>query len=254
MKIRKHFLWFCFSLLLLLIASPHTFCSDAETVVGVVEWEPALLPDATPWDKTDYWAAIAFSPSTGKYASSCEWTTRVNAERESRKKCNAPDAKIVVLCCNGWSALALGNQKSGKNFGWGVGWGPDQQTAERFALESAMEQGLPAAKVVYSINSREMKLGGAIAFSESTGNWGYATGGGRSAPYQALQYCNAPDAKIIAQEFDCWMALAIGDNNIYGWGYAGNAADAQHFALEECNKRTTNAKIVLSFCTNGVEH
>lgn len=244
-----------FALILMFLMAVHSvFGSDDEPLVGIVEWEQALEPDATQWDKTNYWAAITFSPATGKYAASCEWTDRGNAERSARKKCNAADARTVVLCNNGWAALALGDQKSEKNFGWGVGWGADQQTAERFALEAARGQRLPNAKVVYSINSREMRLGGAIAFSESTGNWGYATGGGRSAPYQAIQYCNASDAKVIAQEFDCWMALAIGDENIYGWGSAGNRDDAQHFALEECRKRTKNAKIVLSFCTNGVEH
>ncbi len=237
-----------------MIIAANIFCSDDDIVVGVVEWEPSLLPDATLWDKTDYWAAISISPSTGKYASACEWTARENAERSSREKCNAPDAQAVILCCNGWCAIALGNQKASKNFGWGVGWGSDQETAERFALESAREQGLPGAKVVYSINSREMRLGGAIAFSDSTGNWGYASGGGRSAPYQAIQYCNESDAQIIAQKFDCWMALAVGDNNIYGWGFAGNCDDAERFALEECSKRTTNSKLVFSFCTNGVQH
>lgn len=253
MKTRIGFLRACTTLAFLVIAS-NVFCSDDETVVGIVEWEPALLPDATLWDKTDYWAAISISPSTGKYASTCEWTARENAERSSREKCNAPDARTVVLSCNGWCALALGDQKPGKDFGWAVGWGPNQETAERFALQSAQERGLPGAKVVYSINSREMRTGGAIAFSQSTGRWGYSPGGGLNAPYQATQYCNAPDAKVIAQKSDCWMALAVGDNNIYGWGYAGNSADAQRFALEECKKQTTNAEVAFSFCTNGVQH
>lgn len=247
------FLWVCVTLAFLVIA-PNVFCSDDGPVVGIVEWEPAIRPDATDWDKTSYWAAISISPSTGKYASTCEWTVSENAERSSREKCNAPDARTVVLCCNGWCALALGDQRSGKDFGWAVGWGPDQQTAEQFALESARKRGLPGAKVVYSIYSRQMRTGGAIAFSESTGRWGYSPGGGRNAPYMAIQYCNAPDAKVIAQKFDCWMALALGDHNIYGWGYAGNSDDAERFALQECSKRTKNSKVVLSFCTNGVQH
>ena len=36
-------------------------------------------------------------------------------------------------------------------------------------------------------------------------------------------------------------------------GYAGNRIDAEKHALEECGKRTKNAKVVVSFCTNGVE-
>jgi hypothetical protein len=250
--------WLLLSAVLLtsqLVASP-AVADDDGPVVGVVQWQPGIpFSDKTSWDKTDYWASIAVSPSTGKYAASCEWTSQDNATRQAREKCKAADARAVVLCCNGWCALALGKQEAGKDIGWGVGWGADQSTAEKYALEGAHDQKLPDAKVVYSINSREMRTGGAIAYSESTGNWGYATGGGPSSTYKALQYCKAADAKVIAQESDCWMALALGDDTgVYGWGYAGNRADAESFALANCAKRTKNAKVVVSFCTNGVVH
>jgi hypothetical protein len=49
------------------------------------------------------------------------------------------------------------------------------------------------------------------------------------------------------------MALALGDDKS-AYGYAGNRIDAEHNALEECRQRTRNAKIALSFCTNGVAH
>jgi hypothetical protein len=238
-----------------MVLAARSLCADDGPVVGVVTWEPRIRPDATDWDKTDYWATIAISPSTGKYASSCEWIAREVAERESREKCNAPDARVVVVCCNGWCALALGDQKPGKDIGWAVGWGPEQKPAEHFALAAARDGGVDGAKVVYSIYSREMRDGGVIAFSESTGNWGYSTGGNQSAPYKAIQYCKAADAKVIAQKFDCWMALAVGDDKrICGWGCAGNRADAESNALAECRRRTTNAKIAFSFCTNGVVH
>jgi hypothetical protein len=220
---------------------------------GYIEWPDRYRAGATELDKTDFWAAIAISPSTGKYASSCEYRPFDLADRAAREKCNAPDARTVVLCGNGWCALALGDEKPGKDFGWGVGWGSDQQSAERNALKGARDQNLRGAKVVYSIFSREPRTGGAIAFSESTGNWGYSTGGGRHAPYTALQYCKAPDAKIIAEKSDGWMALAVGDDkSAYGWGYAGNRFDAERFALEACRPRTKNVKIAFSFCTNGV--
>lgn len=229
--------------------------ADDGPVVGVVQWLPGLRPDANSWDKTDYWAGIAISPSTGKFGASCEWMSRDNANRQAREKCTAKDAQAIVLCCNGWCALALGKREAGKDAEWGVGWGPDQRTAEKYALESAQGRKIPEAKVVFSINSREMRTGGAIAYSESTGNWGYATGGGRSSVYNAIQNCKAADAKIIAQKFDCWMALALGDDkSAFGWGFAGNRIEAESFALEDCKKRTANAKIVLSFCTNGVEY
>jgi hypothetical protein len=222
---------------------------------GRCDWPDSYREDATDLDRTDFWAAIAISPDTGKYAASCEWLAFDTAERAARDKCNAPDARTAVLCGNGWCALALGDEKPGKDFGWGVGWGADQAAAERVALKAAVERGLTRPRVIYSIFSREPRTGGAIAFSESTGNWGYSTGGGRHAPYMALQCCAAPDAAIIAQESDGWLALAMGDDkSTCGWGYAGNRADAEKHALEACRKQTTNARIVLSFCSNGVVH
>jgi len=205
--------------------------------------------------KTDYWAAIAISPSTGKYAYSCECTSFDVADRASREKCNAPDARAVVVCGNGWCALALGDDKPGRDFGWGVGWAPGQKAAETYALEGAREKKLHNPRVVYSVFARDPQTGGAIAFSESTGRWGYSTGGGRRAPYMALQNCKEPDAKIIAMKPDCWLALATGDDKgAYGWGYAGNRLDAERNALEACRQQTKNAKIVLCFPANGVAY
>jgi len=233
---------------------PATTNADEGPVVGVVEWQPGIpWKDKTEWDKTDYWACIAVSPSTGKYAASCNWTSRINAERQAREKCNADDARPVVLCCNGWTALALGKREEGKDVIWGVGWGGDRQTAERYALEGARDRKAPEAKVVYSINSREMRTGGAIAYSKSTANWGWATGGRLSSTANALKKCKVVDAEVIALESDCWLALALGDDkSAFGWGHAGNRADAEKFALDSCSKRTKNAKVVVSFCTNGV--
>lgn len=238
------------------LVAPPAGAADDGPVVGVVQWEPNIPYAAkTEWDKTDYWACIAVSPSSGKYAASCQWSNQDNATRQAREKCNAADARAVVLCCNGWCALALGKREAGKDISWGVGWGPNQGTAEKYALEGARDQNLPEAKVVFSINSRQMRTGGAIAYSDSTGKWGYANGGGPSSRYNALKNCNADDARVIAQEFDCWMALALGDEKgVFGWGHAGNRADAERFALEHCPPSAKNAKIVASFCTNGVEY
>jgi hypothetical protein len=223
--------------------------ANADPVVGVVEWEPGLPRDANQEDKSDYWAGIAYSSSTGKFGSSCKWTSRENASRVARENCNARDAQCIVLCCNGWCAIALGDNKK-----YGVGWGADRAVAERYALSSCQQQ-TSNAKVVFSINSREMRTSGAIAYSTTTGAWGYATGGGRTAQQRAINLSKDASAKVIAVKFDCWMALAVGDDkSAYGFGYAGNRVDAERHAMEECGKRTKNAKIVVSFCTNGVEY
>ena len=232
----------------LLLAAPALSSAD-EPVVGIVEWEPGLERDANNYDKTDYWAAIAYSPKTGKFGSSGYWTSRDNAERAARENCNAKDARAVVLCCNGWCALALGAGKDG----WGVGWGPTQEVAERFALKSAREQ-VRGSRVAYSINSRAMLYQGVIAYSTTSGQWGYSYGYGRSDVARALQSCGDPNAEVmVCKQAGAWMALALGDDtSVYGWGYAGNRIDAENNALKECNQRTRNAKVAVSFCTSGV--
>ena len=149
----------------------------------------------------------------------------------------------------------MGDPKAAGAREWGVGWGPDQETAERYALEGARER-MSGAKVVYSINSREMRVPGVIAYSTATGNWGYSSGYGRGDVPRALQFCGDPKADVIVgKDPGCWMALALGDDkSVYGWSYAGNRADAESNALEECRKQTKHAKVAVSFCCNGVVH
>jgi hypothetical protein len=223
--------------------------AKADMVVGVVLWEPGLRSDANSEDKTDYWCAIAFSSSTGKFGSSTKWSNRDNATRQARENCNADDAECVVLCCNGWCAIALGDDNK-----YGVGWGADRTTAEKHALDWCQKE-TTNAKLAFSINSRAMRSWGAIAYSQSSGAWGYATGGGRTLGQIAIRNSNDANAQVVAVKYDCWMALALGDDqSAYGFGYAGNRIDAEKNALAECSKRTKNAKIVTSFCTNGVEY
>ncbi len=222
--------------------------ADDGPLVGTFVWKPGQERDANSYDKTDYWSAIAYSPATGKFGASCNWTADINASREARDNCNTADAHTVVMVSNGWCALALGDDREK----WGVGFGEDRTTAEKFALQNLAER-TRNAKVAFSINAREMKLYGAIAYSKSTGDFGYATGGGRSSQYAALKNCKAADAEVLVTKYDCWLALAVGDDKIFGYGFAGNRADAEWHALDACAKRTKNGKIKVSFCSNGVE-
>jgi hypothetical protein len=236
-----------------LIAFCASICTNARAdddapLRGTVVWKPGLERDASSYDKTDFWPAIAYSPSTGKFGASCHCTADVNASRDAREKCNAPDARTVVMCGNGWCALGLGDDRER----WGVGWSEDRPSAEKFALQNAAAR-THNAKVVFSINAREMRLWGAIAYSESTGAFGYANGGAQSSQFAALKNCKTLDAKVLVTKCDCWLALAVGDDKIYGYGFAGNRADAERNALDECGKRTKNGKLKVSFCTNGAE-
>jgi hypothetical protein len=64
------------------------------------------------------YAAIAYSPATGKYGNSYNYTTLAEAQRRALSHCPAKDARVVVWSKNGYCALATG--KDGL-YGWGYG-------------------------------------------------------------------------------------------------------------------------------------
>jgi serine/threonine-protein kinase len=98
----------------------------------------------------------------------------------------------------------------------------------------------------------------AIAFSPSTGAYGYAYNywSRYSAEREALRRCPHADAKIVGWVQAGWLALAIGDDNAYGvgWEYGNGSTnnDAKRRALKECASRTTGAHLVLCICSGDV--
>jgi hypothetical protein len=84
---------------------------------------------------SDSYAAIAYSPSTGKYAYSYDRRSRKAAEKEALEKCGAADATIACWVNRGFAALALGADKSCWGSGWKYGDGANSKQAENTALE-----------------------------------------------------------------------------------------------------------------------
>jgi hypothetical protein len=243
-------------ILITIVLTAQASCDDDGPLIGIVDLLKYVdRRYASEYDKTDFWASIALSPSTGKFSFTCHMTSRDNAVIIARDNCNARDARTLVLCCNGWCSLALGGDPADVDLAWGVGWGADRETAEKFALESARKRASDA-KIVFSIFAREIAETGAIAYSTTTGKWGYSYSYGRSDVARALNLCGDKNAEVfVTPKRGIWMALALGDDkSAYGWGYAGNRADAEHNALKECEKHTKNAKIAVSFCTNGLSY
>lgn len=98
----------------------------------------------------------------------------------------------------------------------------------------------------------------AVAYSPSTGEFRYSHGyrTRASAERAALDLCDAPDARIVCWVNDGFCALALGDDKQFwgtGWSYGSGASsmEAKEFALEECRKRTTNARVVLYLVSDG---
>lgn len=73
-------------------------------------------PDTIYLDGQTY-AAIAYSPSTGKYGYGNGYRSRFAAEREALWQCPQSDAKVVGWVCNGFLALAVGDDN-----GYGIGY------------------------------------------------------------------------------------------------------------------------------------
>ena len=100
---------------------------------------PSAYQDATPVDeRSDYdpYAAIAYSPSTGRYGYSHGQSCRRRAECVARAHCKADDARTVVWCHGAWCALALGKDSQA----YGYGWSSTAQGARSRALDNCRKR------------------------------------------------------------------------------------------------------------------
>jgi hypothetical protein len=106
-------------------------------VEGFFEWMKGVSYEfLSDYDKTDYWAAIAYSPSTGRYGTASELRGRDTALRMAKDNCGAADARPVVLVGNGWCALAIGQDTSA----WGVaGLKIDQRPSNTPSMQPSNE-------------------------------------------------------------------------------------------------------------------
>jgi serine/threonine-protein kinase len=95
---------------------------------------------------------------------------------------------------------------------------------------------------------------GAIAYSKSTGRYGYAWGKATRADAErvALRDCRASDAFVACHGTNTWLALASGSGESYGWGWSNeSAARARETALTECSKRGAEGRIQVLLHTSS---
>jgi hypothetical protein len=89
----------------------------------------------------------------------------------------------------------------------------------------------------------------AIAYSPSTGAYGYSYGFASlaGARAEALAHCRGDDARVVVWVENGYAALALGDRRgAYGWGWAFNRGEARARALNQCAARTTGAYVAVS--------
>ena len=86
----------------------------------------------------------------------------------------------------------------------------------------------------------------AVAFSPSTGAYGYANGYSRkdAAIARARQECGEPDA-VAKWARNAWLALAVSGDGGYGSGWGTTAAKAREMAVESCLEHNDEAKVVV---------
>lgn len=80
-------------------------------------------------------AAIAYSPATGKYGYAYNHRSRSAAEKAALDQCGAEDARIVCWVNRGFCALALGDDKTCWGVGWQYGGGSSNDDAKKTALD-----------------------------------------------------------------------------------------------------------------------
>jgi serine/threonine-protein kinase len=192
------------------------------------------------------YAAIAYSKATGEHGWSSGYESREEAKEEALTTCDAPDAEIVGVSMNAWRALAVGDNG---NYGCSVGRTQDEAESKAILKCSAIDTG---ARVIASI-SAFLNLFAALAYSDSTGKYGYCCGADscEKAEEEAVSACSAPDAKIVERSVNGWCALAVGDNGSYGAASGRTQEEAESKSLLKCSERDTSAQTVVSICAFG---
>jgi len=92
---------------------------------------------------------------------------------------------------------------------------------------------------------------GAIAFSQDSGSVGYSYdyGSQYAAQQRALAECGNQSCMVVVTFWNACGALAIGNSNGYGVGWAGSRQDAEQIALTNCFQYTDNCANNTWACT-----
>ena len=114
------------------------------TVLALVSGALAFAEDHTIEISGRSYAAIAYSPATGKYGYSYNLRSRAAAEKVALEKCGAEDARIVTWVNKGFIALALGSDKSCWGVGWSYGNGSSNTAAKNYALDDCRKRATDA--------------------------------------------------------------------------------------------------------------
>lgn len=96
------------------------------------------------------------------------------------------------------------------------------------------------------------KVFGAIAFSPSTGQYGWAKNQpvDTNATTEAVSGCGVDDCESVVV-FPVCAALSVGDGYGMGFSKAKSVGAAEETALAKCDGFTTNCIVTVSFCNDN---
>ena len=107
------------------------------SLIGLAGFAPRANADVV--IDFDTYAAVAYSPSTGKYGYAWNYGSRGAAERVALSKCTEKDAKIVGWVKGGWLVLAIGEDNA-YGMGYEYGDGASSRDAKLTALKELAER------------------------------------------------------------------------------------------------------------------
>ena len=97
---------------------------------------------------SDKFAAIAYSPKTGKWGYGCNYPTKAEAIARAKSECGAKDAR-TNWCKNAWISLAISDDSRG---GWGSAWGETREEAQAAARKECLARN-PDARVLVTVSA-----------------------------------------------------------------------------------------------------
>ncbi|HEX8077492.1 MAG TPA: DUF4189 domain-containing protein [Chthoniobacterales bacterium] len=106
------------------------------------------LPPALEAASGDRFAAVAYSPKTGRYGYGINYPTKAQAIARAKRECGR-GATATNWCKNAWIALAISDSSPG---GWGSGWGNTEAEARASARRECLARN-PDARVIVCVSA-----------------------------------------------------------------------------------------------------
>ncbi len=199
-------------------------------------------------NEKDSYAAVGYSTKTGNYWLTNSQPTKEKAESELKKHFKDGENPTIISVKNCY--LSIASSSDGKTFG--VGDADTSAEAGRKALADCRKHTRLKCAILLTTHTAQGANGdtfSSIAYSTATGKYAASVSkpSKTEAEREAHDKCNASDAQVVITVKNQWCCLALGkDKSFYGIGVADDEKEARRKALEDCEKKTTDCRVVLT--------